>query len=297
MIKVNVQLVIWWPLTSCVLLLLSSVVSSSIRSLLGSDWPWLSASLSVLSDWSGCGGLEDGAADTSSSSRQKGWISGASTGSTSSVPVGVGLQRNNKKSDTSPCVVMVTERWFDQVGPQPLTCQECSPAASLPFSRGGTGDRIRGGWRSCVAVLICRCGYRDGWHPASHGSRQGRGTTRLHLQRPAAASRGCQRTSRGLLRKTTGEEGVYWWHHWIDRKVGRPNNTKCQISDKAQSNRTAIFSSLKKKKTQLTHLLSRIILQYLKGYSGVNLIHGLTHRVRPFLVVGKPCESITERTW
>lgn len=79
-----------------------------------------------------------------------------------------------------------------------------SPAAALLPRRAGGGVGLAGGRRRPGGpVLVGGCG--DGGRPAAHRGGQGRGAAGLHLQQLTA--RGRQRGRRGLLRKTTGEEG------------------------------------------------------------------------------------------
>lgn len=100
------------------------------------------------------------------------------------------------------CVAVVTEQlpyWSTAGG-------DISPAAAFfpHWARGGVS--IEGGWRPGGPMLVS--GRGDGGHPAPHWGGEGGGAAGFHLQRfTAAASRGRQRSSGGLLRKTTGEEG------------------------------------------------------------------------------------------
>lgn len=174
----QIQLCVWnlkarifyfdvWALTSCALLLLSSVVSSSIRFLLGSDLPWVTAPGSVLSDGSGCGGLDGGAAGGSSSSRQKGWTLGIS-GPASWEAVWMGLHRNNNRATMMCCHGNRQVRWFSkttEVGKGFLLVESslkyftCSfplswSARTRVVSWAGCGWWVwRGGWRTSCASL------------------------------------------------------------------------------------------------------------------------------------------------
>lgn len=195
-----------WALTSCALLL-SSVVSSSIRFLLGSDSPWVTAPTSVLSDWLGCGGLDGGAAG-GSSSRQKGWILGIS-GPAFWEAVWMGLHGNNNTAKMMCChsnrQVVRPQRW-EKLSYWLMAVWGNSPAASLSLGQGGSrwsrGPGVAGG-----------CGQGDGGHPAPHWGWEGCRTPCLHLHWPAAASRGGHRCRRGLLRSAAGKKGAYQWHH------------------------------------------------------------------------------------